>query len=87
MKQREGVAILVTYKQASINFERRWSSLGGLPLATNVALVENTAMANCRWSEGGREGRWREGGREGGRVKDKCSAVSSPFQYYKVAII
>ena len=46
-KQREGVAILVTYKQASINFERRWSSLGGLPLATNVAWVENTAMANC----------------------------------------
>ena len=83
------MAILVTYKQASINFERRWSSLGGLPLATNVALVENTAMANCRWSEGGREGGregWRmEGGREGGRVYDKCSAVSSPFQYYKVA--
>ena len=72
------MAILVTYKQASINFERRWSSLGGLPLATNVALVENTAMANCRWREGGREGwredggregreRGREGGREGGR--------------------
>ena len=38
-----------------------------------------------RWREGGRDDGGREGGREGGRVKDKCSAVSSPFQYYKVA--
>ena len=46
-----------------------------LPWATNVALVENTALANCGGRKGGREGEW-EGGRERWREGGRDRGVS-----------